>query len=88
LARSQSVLRSGLSAGKTKVDIFQFCGPHELCQLKRRYVPGNQPHEGPSKSRSVVARFVDVAGNAVRDLVQQEKLKGRSDPGPGRGRPP
>jgi hypothetical protein len=58
--------------GKTKVDTFQFCGPHELWQLKCRYVSGNQPHEGPRKSRSVVARFVDVAGYAVRDLVQQD----------------
>ena len=57
----------------TKVDTFQFSDPHELCQLKRRYVPGNQLHEGPSTSRSVVARFVDVTGHAVRDLVQQDR---------------
>jgi len=43
-------------------------------------VLANQPHESSRKKRSVVARFVDVAGQAVRDLVQQD---GRLDAVPG-----
>src|SRR5215472_4142559 len=48
-------------------------GPRRVHQLRQAEGPDvvtHQAHEGPDKSRSVVAWLIDAASHAVRDFVQ------------------
>src|SRR5215469_15777589 len=45
---------------------------HQLLQAEGPDVVTHQAHEGPDKSRSVIAWLIDAASHAVRDFVQQD----------------